>query len=359
MPGVGRLVLIAIVAAASFSGFYQKWHFAEADVTGDDSVCAIERMLDGTAARPFVYRQLIPDIANAVDRVIPQTQKDALYDSVMQGGSVFDAILASPTARDRAYFFRYLVVYCATFAFAVLAGVGLYLVGTALVASRGHALLAAMTILLLVPCCMTGGGFNYDYAELAFIAFSVWVALRWNWLYLVPLVLLGELNKESFLIFVLTLYPLLRLRQTRGGTAIRVAGLAALGAAVYLAERHYFRGNEGATAEIGAMAQLRYLLHPGQFFFRFEATYGIPLPVVYGFFPLLLVFYFARKSWKHLPPHMQRHARIAAALNIPLYAVFSFPGEVRVLSMLYVPLMAVMLFASAEARACPARRVEP
>ena len=39
---------------------------------------------------------------------------------------------------------------------------------------------------------------------------------------------------------------------------------------------------------------------------------------------------------------MQRHAQIAAAINLPLYVLFCAPGELRNLSMLYVVLLVVL-----------------
>ena len=55
-----------IIAAASFGGFFLKWEFRD----GTDH-SAIE-MLDGTAKRPFVYRQLLPAMANLVEQVTPE-----------------------------------------------------------------------------------------------------------------------------------------------------------------------------------------------------------------------------------------------------------------------------------------------
>jgi hypothetical protein len=42
---------------------------------------------------------------------------------------------------------------------------------------------------------------------------------------------------------------------------------------------------------------------------------------------------------RHLPTTIQQHAQIAAAINIPLYLVLSYPGELRDLSLLYITLL--------------------
>jgi hypothetical protein len=41
-------------------------------------------------------------------------------------------------------------------------------------------------------------------------------------------------------------------------------------------------------------------------------------------------------GWRKLPVEMQRHAQIAAAINIPLFLLFCSPGEMRDFSMLYI-----------------------
>ncbi|WP_447124450.1 hypothetical protein [Glaciimonas sp. GG7] len=56
-----------IVAAASYSGFSGKWGLRDGSPR-----FGIEAMLDGTAQKPFVYRQLLPLAANFIDRYIYQ-----------------------------------------------------------------------------------------------------------------------------------------------------------------------------------------------------------------------------------------------------------------------------------------------
>ncbi len=57
-------VLFVVSAAASFNGFYGKYHFREYGLDAYP-VTEVNKMLDGTADRPFVYRQMLPQIARA------------------------------------------------------------------------------------------------------------------------------------------------------------------------------------------------------------------------------------------------------------------------------------------------------
>ena len=56
-----------IVAAAAFGGYAGKWGLR--DVNPGFSA---EVMLDGSANRPWVYRQLIPQLARTLDAILPE-----------------------------------------------------------------------------------------------------------------------------------------------------------------------------------------------------------------------------------------------------------------------------------------------
>src|ERR1700758_4947116 len=62
--GMCLTVLLIVASAASFSAFYEKWHFREQGARGTDLIAEFDRMIDGTANRPYIYRQLLPDVAN-------------------------------------------------------------------------------------------------------------------------------------------------------------------------------------------------------------------------------------------------------------------------------------------------------
>jgi len=120
------LVLLIVVSAASFSAFYQKWHFREQGARGTDLIAEFDRMIDGTAHRPYIYRQMFPDIANALTRVLPV---DAISRRVPQRAK--DRISVAFNLTSKAYPAQYLIFYIATYLFALFAAVGLYKVCTA------------------------------------------------------------------------------------------------------------------------------------------------------------------------------------------------------------------------------------
>ena len=61
------LCLYFLAAASSCNGFYLPWGLRDGQWG-----YSLPAMVDGTAARPFVYRQLLPIIANAVYLGLPE-----------------------------------------------------------------------------------------------------------------------------------------------------------------------------------------------------------------------------------------------------------------------------------------------
>ncbi len=346
-------MLYFLIAAASFSGFYSKWHFAEPDVEGEDYRFSFDGMVDGTAYRPYVYRQMLPTLVNWIARAAPVSFETWLYsiqapvsgkssDPAARRDARIDPLFDSATAENPKYFFRYLVIYIATFLFALLALYTLRQVCVELEMRDPAATIAPAVFLLLLPFLQSVGGFFYDYSELAFFAIAVWVALRRNWGWLIPVAALATWNKESFLFFVQTLYPLLRSRTSRARALLAVSAAGAACIAVYLPLRFRFAANHGGSMELHWRDQLQSLLHPLDFLFNMEKTYGLMLPRVCTLLVLALCVWTAARVWWRLPHVVKKHATIAAAINLPLYVLFCWPGELRNFSLIFVALVVVM-----------------
>src|SRR3954447_2250566 len=79
-------ILFFAAAAASFNGFYSKWHLREAGTTQYLPRVSFEAMIDGTADRPFVYRQMLPMVANWVDARISTETKEAVFSAKSSKG---------------------------------------------------------------------------------------------------------------------------------------------------------------------------------------------------------------------------------------------------------------------------------
>src|ERR1700752_2716540 len=93
-------VLFYLAASASFQGFYNDCHFHESGVSGAWGEIGFERMVDGSAPQPFVYRRMLPNAGNWIDKVTPQALKTRLYEFQASDPDAFiSSISYSPTAR--------------------------------------------------------------------------------------------------------------------------------------------------------------------------------------------------------------------------------------------------------------------
>jgi hypothetical protein len=345
-----RFVLFFIAASASFNGFYEKWHFRDQNNKSPVEApqtesrfpdVGIEGIIDGTGPRPYVYRQLLPTAANWIDRITPNSIKTGLY--VLRPGYGDDTLpvvlFDSPIAKRQTYFFRYLVIYIGTFLCALLAVYAMYWVCMALKMHNAAAVVAPVFLILLLPYIQSIGGYFYDFPELAFLALAVWIALKFDWWWIAPIACLGTWNKESFLLAIPSLYPIIRQRSSRLSSLLGSAILILVCLAVYYPIHLRFAHNEGGTTENHLAAQRDFFLHPGHLFYHhtiFEKTYGLLLPPVFTVLPLALLFWTVWRGWHYLPLAIKRHGQIAAAINIPLYLLFCWPGELRDFSLLFI-----------------------
>ena len=341
--GMCLAVLLIVAAAASFSAFYEKWHFREQGARGTDLIAEFDRMIDGTANRPYIYRQLLPNIANSLTRVLPV---DAIARRVPARAK--ERIGVAFNLSSKTYPAQYLIVYIATYLSALLAAFALYRVCTAVKLSQPAAVFATVVFMLLFPLIGIKGGYFFDFPELFFMAAAAWMALELEWWWLIPIAALGTWNKESFLLFMFTLYPLFRLRSSRLKSLMGVCVLAAVCVVVYLPIRHHFAHNPGGTVEWHLKDQVDFYLHPFRVDTWVDRTYDLMFPALSAPIPLMLLIWVVWRSWRLLPLWLKRHAQIAAVINIPLYLLFCQPGEFRDLSLLFISFLLVLAFSLQE-----------
>lgn len=316
---VMTLIVVAVCAAA-FNGFHRKWGFRE----GSDTRYSAQAYFDGTGARPFAYRRLIPDIVNWV---VP-------------------AAGASASDKERANTYRAKIVALYILSF----GGFLAMAGAAYALARQQrlvpsaALLAACATVAIFPLLQIGGGYFYDMWELAFFLLFILYAQRARLDILVLLAVLGTWNKESFLFFILAAAPLLHasLPKFRFLAALAVCGAASC--LTYAVSRMRFAHLPGSTVESHIADQAAFFLDWTNMF-RVEEVYGLILPHPFSLIGLACALSLVLVAWPNVSGAFRRYAAAAAIVNLPLFILFCAPGEVRNLSMLF-PLLPILIGAS-------------
>ncbi len=328
-----------IVAAAAHSGFIAKWSLRDASDTPENIRYSFKSMIDGTAHKPFVYRQFVPALANAAEGMVPSQFKDYIAKRFNPSESYARAISANYSS----YAFRYRVVYFLHFLSLLIS---LFLLRDVVLSVGGgqmEASFAPTAFILAFPYLQTVGGYFYVGVELAFMSAAVVAALRGKYVMLLALSAVATYNKESFLFFLPTLYPLLRFYFDQKRTVAVVLAALLISALINLLLKISFASNDGGVAEFHIWENLRNYLLPW-FYRQFEITYGIPGPHGAFFMTLILGLLITVRGWPCIPQRFKTHVILCTLVNFPLFILFCATGELRNLSFLYAEFVVLLAF---------------
>jgi hypothetical protein len=341
---IASYALFFLVAAAAFHGYRNKGGL---EGEGASAVAlhqgfTLATALDETADRPFVFRTLLPSTANALNALLPQPLVDRLYRARNSDGVLLhEKFSPSIVERDRTYFARYWILFFLELLAYFLTTIVCYYFCCMYGFSRPVSALSTCIFMLLLPYFLEPWGYFYDCPEILFFLLSAMAALRGRWAWLMPLAALATLNKESYLPFISVLYPFLRQRLTREKSGLALALVAIPSILVNIYVHWIFRYNPGGNAQVHFIDQLKsvrdilLLSHP-------RATYGILQPPTENILALLFLLWTIALGWKLLAPTLRQHFWIALCINLPLFAVLGYPGEIRTLSMLYISLVVLL-----------------
>ena len=378
------LFIIFAVSAASFEGFFAKWTFRDTD----KPIYSFESMYNGTAERPFVYRQLLIKTAKGIVNIMPDNLQVSIKDKLHQDNFIEDTFRQTDIKDD--FIIEYYLIYFACFMCIFLSTLIWRQVLFDVIGSLTAGTLGALTFTLLFPYLETNGGYYYDCPELLMFALATFFAQHGYWLALILMTPLAEFSKESFLFFTVTLYPLLRAKLSVKksaltiGTSILIAGLVYLWTAAHYANngggRVYFYLLENALgllpvfyfiaiyflykkfqinklyicalAVIPVIVKMYLAAQPFMQSFAmqfllgvydsFGHTYGV-LSGEYAFFlHIIFIFWLIKNTWNDLNHVWKLQAKFALAVNLPLIIFFGLACELRNWSILY-PAFIVMI----------------
>ena len=329
-------VVFYVAAAAGFSGYFAKWAFR--DGTG----LSANAIADGAADRPFIYRQLIPQVAKRLSGLVSQSRKEHLLRAGYLAHNGPEELFAkSHPPTDLEQRFVYHVIYFLSFGCLFLALPVMYRLCREMGSSFSTSLLVPLVFALFFPIFMTRGGYFYDPPEILMLVGAVTLALGGHWPGLVLLSAVATFNKEAFFFFVPTLYPLLRSKLSVRTSLLAVGACGLVAGSVYLGLRQAYAGNPGATSQWWLWENLAFYANPKSYF-GYEANYGVLTARGLSLPHLVLIGVLVTTAWKLLPRHFRLHTYLALGLNLPLFLMFCWQDELRNLSMLYPSLIVLM-----------------
>lgn len=321
------LFLVLVVTAAGFCGFFSKWALRDGD-----RHFGIDRMINGTASRPFVHRQLIPKVTKTIIKNLPHNVKKNLTNK-LQKEMHFNNIYAK-TKIPKGMVLEYYLVVIITFVFFYASVIVLASTLAKVTGDKISGYLTSLLFALLIPFLEAYGGYYYDFAELFFLFSAANLALNGFWKPLIVLSVFALANKEAYFWFLPTLYPFFSEKYYSRKTIFIIFGCMFLCGIEYLYISQLYSGNAGGATFHWFLKNLKSLVSL-KFYFNIDTTYGLPLGYGFFFIHIVYVFWVFRNGWRKLPDSLKKHIKIASAINIPLYLLFCYPGEVRNLSLLY------------------------
>jgi hypothetical protein len=332
------VVLIALfwmAASASFSGFVGKWGLED-----NTERYGIELMFDATAHKPFVYRQLAPKLASLVDHFTPEAVRHYVTAKI-KPEETFARVTALKKPELR---FRYLIVYYMSFLSLFFSLFVLRNIAIDAGVSNIAAVVAPLSLALAFPYLQTVGGFFYDSIELLFLSLAFLMASRGRALFLLALVLPATLNKETFIFFIPTLYPLLQLNGSKRRSMVLLMGAVLTAGVLNTLIKLAFADSPGGVAEFHLLENLKNHLWPVTYA-QLEVTYGVIGPGGAFVGTIALIVIIVIRGWHGCSTATKRHLLIASAINLPLVLALSATGELRNLSLVFVGFVIVVAHA--------------
>ncbi len=297
----------------------------------------LDSILAFAVPRPYAYRVLAPLLVRAVCAVIPERVAQAVVESYGHGIVEFAASRAGcagpPTMRFVAATWLMLGALWGT-----------ALVWRALLRSifRERALLADVVpaiAILALPATFTGGGFIYDFPELALVSAAFLAFQRRRWVLWYVLLFVAVLNKEaSALMMVWWIAARSSLpRATWWRHTIASGALAAsVVATLWLAFRHTlgYVAQPNFEHNVRYWASLRWLVATQDAFGT-----ALPFPIAFNLVNLAALYAVWARGKAHVPAEVARAFALSALTVAPLLLLFGFENEIRVFAIAAPPLV--------------------
>lgn len=333
------VLLASAVAYMDAHAFLAKWAFK-----GDHPRDGLVAMVDATASRPFVYRRLAPEVIGFVTNTAMAKLPDRAFEFFEQGSRLYryKGDWSGKESWDRrkavAFHVAYFLV-AGSFFLALLAGAALLQVVRQ--CSWLEAVCTAAAAMCFAPLMFVGGGYLYDAPELMLWTALLWIAFKGWWFASPVLFALMLLNKESAILVLPALIPILH---RQGGWKLAAkwgALLGAIGVAWSIYVRLRYAQNPGDSMEMHLLGNLEFWGTPTNYFLL-SPMYSPALPSPRGanVVLLLLVALPLRFGWFALRQDVRWATGITAGILIPLLIASCFRDEIRNLSLLF-PLLFV------------------
>ena len=330
----GILALVyTFAASASLQRFMTSYGFR-----GDQQGWGLERMIDGTAHRPFAYRVLSPTLIRAASSVVADRIPGRVRQFLVEESPVLRLRNASEyTGWDYSRALHLHIAY--VYVFLCFVGIGVaarYLLLSAGFRRSAFVDFAPGVAVLMLPITFVNGAYVYDAPELLLLTLATALLLqqRWRWYY--PVLVLAILNKESDALLAFSFLAITwKTLESRAFWRHSAAHVLVCGGVLF-AVRYALHDRPGSTVWTMLQTNLQFWSDPRSYFLVFSGpTPLIPVPRGANVVNLFLALFAVAAWWREKPSWLRRLIPVMFAINLPLLLLFCMHDELRNLSLTF------------------------
>lgn len=325
-----------LVASASFQGYFSRWSFY------NGTAWSIDGIFDQTVSKPMINRQLIPEIAKAIDQKAPPIIKQKVSKQfLIHIERVYRTRDLNPN-----YIFRYFIVYVISFLCLLISMFLLRRLCIDVTTNKVSSTLAPLCLALSIPVFQNRGGYFYDFSELMFFALAILLAYHKKLVWIILLIPLGTLNKETFMLLIPTLIPIIKPLVSRQKMITFTVIALFISTISYQFVSNNYRGTESIYPMFfHFFGNIPFYSNPLHYLFlEYHPLYSVIAPTGLSIFFIFIVYTIVSQSWSFLSTPIKQHTLIALLINIPLMILFCNKDELRNLSLLFVSFTIMIAF---------------
>lgn len=343
------LLLYMAAGAMALNVFMQTRSFEEGS-----KQFGLAAMLAGEAERPFVYRQLLPIVANFVVERIPAAEREAFVQYHLDRYHLKQRYFEKaryPNKNSEIWTPSYAIAFHVVYVINFLSLLGLayllrFLLKRIVRAEEWLALVAPMFFLLFLPLSFMHGNFFYDIPELFFLAGLLLAAVKGKYLWWVLLLPLAVLNKESNVLVPLLYAPVIAITLKGKNKIFFACSAILLSLLGYFYIKNQFFDNLGGTTSWHLWENIRFWLAPGNYFLWHDFYVPmIPFPRGINFLFLGILISLLAFAWRNITPLLKGLLLMALTVNLPLWLAFCYRDEMRNLSFVFLPIFLIASYA--------------
>jgi hypothetical protein len=284
----------------------------------------LSRALEGTAERPYAYRELVPLLARGLAPIVPARLAASFSGAPYPIRKTFAALSEGGYQREAAA-----VLLLIFFSLLVFAYAQRYFLRTlGLMAPQEQLILPLLAQILILPFTIFFG-YIYDIPQVLLITLCLAFLLRRRWIAYVLALALASLNKETSVLVILVFMIFYWTRLPRRMFISLLVAQTAIYAVIRAILVYIYRDNPGAPMFITLRTHYeQYLAYPP----------SILITLVF-FVPLIFLML---RGWKHKHAFLQAGS-VMFLILLGLFFVAGMPVEFRVF-LDALPIIAVLIY---------------